>query len=97
MTTFDYNDNDFLYVDALVKHNISCLSTMDTSSDKNKYYNEICMNKKLASTWQSLYHKHSGSNKRMDDTQQKNIFDYLIIINYIFSFFFFFLYIKNIV
>lgn len=100
MTNFEYNDDDFLYVKAFQQGEIECptiLSNTYQGTDSKRYFNEICVNKRLASIWQSLHHKHSGSNKRMNDSSHKNTLDFFHMINYVVSFPLFLLYIKNII
>jgi hypothetical protein len=100
MTNFEYNNDDFLYVKAFQREKIECPTIRSNTyqgTDRKRYHNELCVNERLASIWQSLHHKHSGSTKRMTDSSQKNTFDLLNMINYIVSFPLFLLYIKNII
>jgi hypothetical protein len=100
MTAFEYNDEDFLYVQAFQQSNIDCSTLLGGTyqeTDSTRYHKELCVNQKLASDWKKVHQNHSGSHRRMNDTSQKNTIDVVIMINYIVSLLFFSLYIKNII
>lgn len=100
--TLEYNENDFLWVNAFKNGNIQC-SNINTKNnnfqgnDFQRYNHEICVNKNLASIWNSVQISHSGANRRMLDSIEHINNDFMISVNYTFSLLLLFCSIKYII